>query len=118
MSAQAMDRRNVTPDVVTKGHQEDQLMSRTRIGGTALLAGSLLLLAAVPALAQSDGGTPMREPAWSMGMPGQGMPGHMGQMRMFHQQMPAEMVEQMRAWHAQMSDDVNAQMQSMHSSMS
>src|SRR5262245_13909518 len=100
------------------GHQEDQLMSRTRIGGIALLAGSLLLLAAVPALAQPDGGMPMSEPAGMMGMHGQVMPGHMGQMPMGHQQMPGDMVEQMRAWHAQMPDDVNAQMQSMHARMS
>jgi len=113
-----MDRRNVTPDVVTIGHQEDQLMSRTRIGGIALLAGSLLLLASVPALAQSDSGMPMREPAGMMGMHGQIMPADMDQMPMGHQQMPADLAEQMRAWHAQMPDNVNAQMQSMHARMS
>src|SRR5262245_60444117 len=92
-------------------------MSRTKIGGIAVLAGSLLLLATGPALAQSNSGMPVPRPS-GMITHGQVTEDQVGQMRMFHQQMPAEMVEQMDAWHAQLPSDLNAQMHSMHANMS
>jgi len=73
-------------------------MSRNTIGAIALLVGGVLILAAVPALAQSGGAMPMHD-GGGMGMHGQVSQDQIVQMQQLHEQMPAEVVEQMQAWH-------------------
>ena len=97
-------------------------MSRTRIVlSTAAVLGGLLV-AAVPALAQStghmlmqQGGSPMASPTMTammssggmmgeqgmMDMHGQVAPEQLARMQQFHAQMPAELRDQMQAWHQQ-----------------
>ncbi len=75
-------------------------MSRNTIGAIALFAGGVLLLAAVPALAQSGGAMPMHDGV-GMGMHGQISQDQIVHMQQFHEQMPADLLEQMQVWHQQ-----------------
>src|SRR6266542_2894799 len=101
-----------------------QSMSRNTIGAIALLVGGVLILAAVPALAQSGGAMPMHDGV-GMGMHGQISQDQIVHMQQFHEQMPADLLEQMpqdlqdqmSAWHAQLPEDLNSQMQAMHTTM-
>src|SRR5215216_4108879 len=95
-----------------------QSMSRNTIGAIALLVGGVLILTAVPALAQSGGAMPMHDGV-GMGMHGQVSQDQIVQMQQLHEQMPVEVVEQMQAWHqrqgmmgmhAQMPQDLQDQM--------
>jgi Spy/CpxP family protein refolding chaperone len=100
----------------TNGIVEEYDMSRTKVGVVVLLAGSLLVLAVVPAFAQSNSGVFVSGVPGMMGMHGQVTRDDVDRTRGFQQQMPADLIDQMRARHAQMPDDMYKQMQSMPAS--